>query len=209
MTQEVTPSDQPTISTASPSATIQAGDAASAGSAATLLRSDAQMAVSTATAATLTGSNAEGSATSLARSDHNHAFPAWASYTPTWATSGTGPSLGNGTLTGRWQQLGKTVHFRIKLTIGSTTTVGTGLWKFAAPATAAHSGYDPVGTAYVLDSGTDTYGGHAVMLETGNIWPTLPLETGALAPSRSVSNTHPVTPATGDTFGMSGTYEAA
>jgi hypothetical protein len=58
---------------ASPSATINAGDAASAGTATTAMRSDAQMAVSTAsTAAVQSGSAAEGTATSLARSDHTH-----------------------------------------------------------------------------------------------------------------------------------------
>ena len=58
---------------ASPGATIQAGDSASTGTADTWMRSDAQMAVSTAsTSATATGTAAEGSATSLARSDHAH-----------------------------------------------------------------------------------------------------------------------------------------
>jgi hypothetical protein len=63
-----------TVSYAAPSATINAGDSASAGAASTVLRSDAQFAVSTASAGTVSGSNAEGSATSLARSDHNHAL---------------------------------------------------------------------------------------------------------------------------------------
>ena len=52
-----------------PSATINAGDAAVGGSSANVLREDAQFAVSTASAGTISGSNAEGSATSLARSD--------------------------------------------------------------------------------------------------------------------------------------------
>ena len=48
------------------------------------------------------------------------------SYTPTWGSTGTAPSLGNGTLTGSYQQFGKLVYFRAVLTLGSTSTIGTG-----------------------------------------------------------------------------------
>lgn len=61
---------------AAPSQTINAGDAASAGSASTGLRSDAQFAVATAAAVALTPSttDAEGVSTSLARADHTHSL---------------------------------------------------------------------------------------------------------------------------------------
>ena len=49
---------------------------------------------------------------------------AWVAYTPTWSASVTAPSLGNGTLTGYYQQIGKTIHFRITLAFGSTTNKG-------------------------------------------------------------------------------------
>ena len=61
---------------------------------------------------------------------------AWAAYTPTWGAS-TAPSLGNGTLTGTYMRIGKTVHFFINLTTGSTTTYGSGIYTLTLPVAAA------------------------------------------------------------------------
>lgn len=63
-------------SAAAPSQTIQAGDTASAGVAGTFLRSDSQFAVETASAGTISGVNAQGTGTALARADHDHALAA-------------------------------------------------------------------------------------------------------------------------------------
>src|SRR4051812_10042371 len=65
---------------------------------------------------------------------------AWDTYTPTWTSSGTTPAIGNGTLNGKWIRLGRTVTYRIQLTVGSTTTFGTGNYIWAIP-TAAHADY--------------------------------------------------------------------
>lgn len=65
---------------------------------------------------------------------------AWASFTPTWTAATSNPSLGNGTLIGKYIQLGKTIHFRVKLVFGSTTTSGTGAWRFDLPV-APHADY--------------------------------------------------------------------
>lgn len=62
------------ISYGTPSATINAGDAAVAGSSVNVLREDAQFAVATAAAVSIDGSNAEGNSTSLARANHTHAY---------------------------------------------------------------------------------------------------------------------------------------
>src|SRR5882672_3849200 len=35
---------------------------------------------------------------------------AWTAYTPVWGSSGTAPAIGNGSLTGFFIQVGKTVH---------------------------------------------------------------------------------------------------
>jgi hypothetical protein len=64
------------ISYGTPSAVINAGDVAVAGVSANVLREDAQFAVSTAAASTVSGANAEGTSTALARADHNHALGA-------------------------------------------------------------------------------------------------------------------------------------
>ena len=58
----------------------------------------------------------------------------WTTYTPVWSCSVTNPSLGNGSLTGAYKAIGKTVEFRLRFVAGSTTTFGEGLWAFTLPA---------------------------------------------------------------------------
>ena len=65
----------------------------------------------------------------------------WVAYTPTWTASGTAPALGNGTIVGGSITTGpKTLDFFILLTMGSTTTYGTGTYRFTLPASAASRG---------------------------------------------------------------------
>ena len=67
----------------------------------------------------------------------------WTTYTPNWgAYGGTTPSIGNGSLTARWIQIGKEVIVQMRLVGGSTTVWGTGGWYFSTPK-----------TAYVISSG--------------------------------------------------------
>jgi len=75
---------------------------------------------------------------------------AWQSFTPTL----TNLTLGNGTLTGSYIQIGKTVFGRISFTLGSTSAVGT-TPTFSLPVT-AKSGYsaaESYGTAQILHTG--------------------------------------------------------
>ncbi|MFJ3878075.1 hypothetical protein ACIPW5_11505 [Streptomyces sp. NPDC090077] len=60
----------------------------------------------------------------------------WVAYTPTW-TATVNPSLGNGTIVGRYSLIGKTCHVRINMIMGSTTTYGSGEYKYLLPFTAA------------------------------------------------------------------------
>ncbi|MGK5728185.1 hypothetical protein [Streptomyces sp. URMC 124] len=66
------------------------------------------------------------------------AVPQWKSFTPVWgAENGAQPTLGNGTLTCRYLDLGSVVHFRTELVIGSTTSWGgtgqNGQWFVTLP----------------------------------------------------------------------------
>lgn len=85
---------------------------------------------------------------------------AWTSYTPTWTSAGTAPAIGNGTLTGRYRLVGKTVDVVMSLVAGSTTTFGTSEWYLSLP-----SGLDAavqnlvVGPAFFNDAGTAYYSG--------------------------------------------------
>lgn len=79
----------------------------------------------------------------------------WADYTPTWASSGTQPVKGNGTLAARWAKVGKLVHVRLRLVIGTTTTLGTGDWTFSLPlASKTNADLETFGQCVTLDAGT-------------------------------------------------------
>lgn len=128
---------------------------------------------------------------------------AWTAYTPTWTSSGTAPAIGNGTLTGAYLKAGKLVVFRLKLTIGSTTTVGTSTYRFGLPVAAI--GLDvPVGQGLVFDTsasdrrfcGAYTTATTEVTLRTTN-------------DNAVVSATGPFAWATGDTIDITGTYQAS
>ena len=58
---------------------------------------------------------------------------AWQSYTPTWTASTTNPSIGNGSIVGRYLQIGKTCWFRAYLQFGTTTTAGSGNYSVGLP----------------------------------------------------------------------------
>ena len=64
---------------------------------------------------------------------------AWRSYTPVWTTDGTQPTLGNGSLTGAYKQIGKTCFVRLRLYWGTTTNSGTGTFYFSLPVSASTS----------------------------------------------------------------------
>jgi hypothetical protein len=49
-------------------------------------------------------------------------------YTPTWTASVTNPVIGNGTITGSYYVRGKYLLNSVNITMGSTTTYGSGFW---------------------------------------------------------------------------------
>lgn len=72
----------------------------------------------------------------LTAADLNGINGEWKTWTPiTWLTDGAGadPALGNGSLVGEYIQTGKVVWANLQLTIGSTTTLGSGAWTFSLP----------------------------------------------------------------------------
>lgn len=133
---------------------------------------------------------------------------AWTSFTPTWTSSGTNPSLGNGTLAGRWTQVGKRVDFTIVLTSGSTTTYGTGVWQFGnLPFSQVTLG----GRLWVPAMATDISAGgryvcYAYWLNSGAIT----LQTTSSGPAMvNVDATTPFTWASGDQMVVNGSLEVA
>ena len=113
---------------------------------------------------------------------------AFSTYTPAWTGSSTNPVLNNGTVAGRYLQIGKLVYFTVTLTAGSTTTFGTGTsYSLSLPVTAV-SGAIFASSVRLLDTGVKNYIGVAVggttttfsvLLESNALWsPTTPFTFG-------------------------------
>lgn len=58
---------------------------------------------------------------------------AWTDWTVAWASTGTQPAVGNATISGRYKTVGKLCFFFFSITMGSTTTYGTGTYSFSFP----------------------------------------------------------------------------
>lgn len=126
---------------------------------------------------------------------------AWVSYTPTWTAVTTNPTLGNGTIAAAYMKIGKTVHFRVKVTFGTTTTLGSGAYGLTLP-TPANSAVDVDGGVLVRTSGGSRTVGiswQASTTETRGIMVTT--DTALSDATRAWAN--------GDSFSFAGTYEAA
>lgn len=91
------------------------------------------------------------------------AATAWTAYTPVWTASATNPTVGNSTLSGRYQKMGRTVHLQINLIRGSTATLGSGDYSFSLPVQAANAGCTYVGNAHLLIPGGGRWGGQFVI----------------------------------------------
>ena len=130
---------------------------------------------------------------------------AFTTYVPAWTAATTPPVLGNGTITGRFFRVGKLVYYQLVLTAGTTTTFGTGAWRFSLPV-----------------AGSASFGataqGIAADVSPANLYhinprmdPTLALVipyTNA-SPLVAVDLSNPITWATGDVLELNGLYEAA
>lgn len=130
---------------------------------------------------------------------------AWRSYTPTL----TNITLGNGSVAAAYTQIGKTISFRILITFGSTSAMGSSPFiSLPVNAAAAYaSGFSSVGVCDCLNAGVAAFGGQC-RLDTGtDIYP-YPAN-GAGGQLVALSSTVPFTWGTGDQLTLTGTYEAA
>lgn len=129
----------------------------------------------------------------------------WTAYTPTWTGATSNPTLGNGTLTAAYMLAGKFCWYKIALTIGSSTALGTGTWSFTLPpsVTCGDATFTAVGASSYFDTSASNYYGGAVLLATST--------TFQAADGTSGTRTGPSAPfvwATGDKLGLVGFFEA-
>jgi hypothetical protein len=123
----------------------------------------------------------------------------WTTYTPVWTAPGANPTLGNGTITGRYLRMGKTlVACEIIVTIGSTTNPGTGAYAWSLPFTLLNGG-----TGLAAGSGgfTDASAG-TPLLSRGAIRVSATTVGLSDATGARVGAASPVVPATGDVISV-------
>jgi hypothetical protein len=124
-----------------------------------------------------------------------------------WTSNPANISVGNGTLTTRYQQIGKTVNAEIYFSLGSTSTV-TGTPTFALPVAAKVSNYTFMGSGSFGDYAAGTY--PAILVNYSSfVYITSILSSGTYAFEGGVSATTPFTWAVNDTINARFTYEAA
>jgi hypothetical protein len=134
-----------------------------------------------------------------------------------WVTSGSFPwqtwtatygniTVGNGTATARYQQIGKTINFRYNLTFGSTTSI-TGNAHFFLPVTPL---YDTPCSIVVRDDGVAFYPMTGLVFASGGYCDiVVGNASGTYVTQSQVTAAVPVALATGDNIYVSGTYEVA
>lgn len=114
-------------------------------------------------------------------------------FTPTWTASSSAPSLGNGSLVGRYGYISrKRVAVRYFLTFGSTTSGGAGTWAFSLPAgmVAQSSGEQGLACKAYLAGLGHNYSGIAMVAGGGTtIVPNFPVSASAsnIAPAQNAS----------------------
>ena len=129
---------------------------------------------------------------------------AWSSYTVSWTSSGTSPTIGNGTLTGFYTTVGKTVFVRVKLAFGTTTSGGTGDWRFSLPVNAQST--DGIQFACsILDNGNNWYTAIVNGTYTGAVDKSSIITTAS--PSVAIGSTSPFTWGNLDSLQFNGSYE--
>lgn len=129
----------------------------------------------------------------------------WSSYTPTLGNA----TLGNGTLTGKYAQVGKTVFTRILLVLGSTTSLtGAGL-SVTLPVTAAASSAIWGNTRVNDASPAASYLGTIDLFSTTAVYPVVFNVSATYATTTGFTTNTPITWATNDEFYVWLTYEAA
>jgi hypothetical protein len=135
---------------------------------------------------------------------------AWFPYTPAWTASTSNPTLGNGSIAGRYMRSGKSVFFAAEVITGSTTTYGSGNYSLSLPIAPRTT----TPTQYVQSRVGDASSGQAYAGQSGALVDTpspgaAPIQVQGAADLDNVTPTSPITFATGDQLRLFGMYEAA
>ncbi len=101
--------------------------------------------------------------------------PGWTTYTVAWTAVTTPPAIGNGTLTGRYRRAvdSDLVFVEIFMLAGTTTTFGSGEWRFSLPVNASASEVARFagGSGLIFDNGTQTRSGGSHLVTASTVAP--------------------------------------
>lgn len=132
---------------------------------------------------------------------------AWTAYTPAWTATTTNPTLGNGTITGKYTRIGKLIIGRISLLMGSTTTFGAGAYRLSLPVTPHADNYTvafaQIGNIGMIDTSASSRAFRVALCVDAT---TIGIQDASGVP---VSPTAPWTWANGDGLVATFEYEAA
>ena len=131
----------------------------------------------------------------------------WQSYTPTF----TNFTLGNGTLIAKYIQIGKFVSVKFELTLGSTSSMGTGP-QVSLPVTSSSSITSlasSIGFSLCGDTGTASYYGAVTFGTTTTVYVWFFDIASSKVLRGTISSTAPFTWVSTDTFAAQFYYEAA
>lgn len=139
--------------------------------------------------------------------NQNAAFPlgvgAWTTWIPTW----TNLTIGNAVVTAKYQRVGRLITFRLKVVLGTTSSVGTApIFTLPVTAHADYAGEFPLGPATYADTGTKVWEAFCQLNNTTTAF--LRHSDGASAFTNTTA-TAPFTWTTNDIINAIGTYEAA
>lgn len=126
---------------------------------------------------------------------------AFQSYTPAWTGSVVDPAIGDGSIIGRYTRRGYTCTAVATITMGSTTTFGTGTWFVSLPFVPS-TALEQNGSLRITDTGTAFYVGTVQTLTDATA--RVQLYTNAAA--NVVTSAIPMTWASGDSLSFSITY---
>lgn len=137
--------------------------------------------------------------------DNLKAASEWTTYSPTWTATGGTPTVGDGTLDGRYILVGNLMHFRLVLVWGSTSAAaGTTLWTFTLPGGTSFAGPENQMAATAYDSSVNGVAMGYAYSNTTTSFQAIFTGTG-----QRLGLSLPFSWATGDRFQVTGTIEVS
>lgn len=125
-------------------------------------------------------------------------YPAQFAYTPSWTSSGTQPAIVNGTITGSFSIVGNMCDVKVNISMGGSTTFGTGTYSISYPVTEVTGGVEANGMCLLFDSSVSGF--YPAMWRAGSLMQL------ATVPSSFAANNAPFTWAASDQMQLSNRY---